>query len=188
MNPSLINEKQQLRNHIKKEFAKYDAETLRLLSVPVLGKIEQSEWFADAKKIACYHSLPNEVNTIDFIEKWVRLKEIYLPVILDGNRMELRRFEPEKELCRNQFQIFEPLEGNCCHANDIELFLTPGAAFDRSLHRLGKGKGYYDRLLAGTKAKKIGLCFNFQLFDSIPHAPHDIPMDAVFTDGEILIA
>jgi len=177
------NEKQQLRNFIKKEFQKYNAEELRTLSEHILKKIEQSEWFTNAKKIACYHSLPDEVNTVGFIEKWALEKEIYLPVILDDSRMELRRFNSNEQLSYNQYYILEPINGNYCNNNEIELFLVPGVAFDKSLRRLGRGKGYYDSLLAGVKGKKVGLCFDFQLLDSLPYNEYDVAMDAVITSS-----
>ena len=186
MDTPLKYEKQLLRNRIKKEFLKYNAEELQHLSRLALKKAEQSEWFAGAKKIACYYPLPDEVTTIEFIEKWAEEKEIYLPVILSNSRMEVRRFNPGDKLCYNQYLIPEPLEGKGCNPNETELFLVPGIAFDRSLHRLGRGKGYYDRLLASTKAKKIGLCFDFQLLDILPHDTHDVVMDAVFTPEEYI--
>ena len=65
---------------------------------------------------------------------------------------------------------------------DIDLAVIPGMAFDRDGHRLGRGKGFYDKLLPGIKCRKIGLCFSFQLADSVPIEPHDIVMDMVLTD------
>ena len=58
-------------------------------------------------------------------------------------------------------------------------------AFDKSCNRLGRGKGYYDSLLKNTNAIKIGICYDFQLFESIPTEPHDIKMDIVITPSHI---
>ena len=61
--------------------------------------------------------------------------------------------------------------------DEIELAIIPGMAFDRAGHRLGRGKGYYDRLLSRLKAAKLtGICWAFQLLDEVPSEPHDIPM------------
>ncbi len=65
---------------------------------------------------------------------------------------------------------------------DIDLVITPGLAFDHNNNRLGHGKGYYDRLLAGMRAFKIGVCFNFQLFNEIPYTLNDVKMDMVITN------
>ena len=188
MNLPAPTDKQLLRKQIAALYKAHDKQELACLSEKVTAKIEQCRWFAEARKIACFHSLSDEVNTLAFIEKWANVKEIYLPVILDDCRMELRRFMSGSKLSFNRYNIAEPLPGNCCGSEEVDLFLIPGVAFDRSLHRLGRGKGYYDRLLQNTAAKKVGLCFDFQLFDTVPSDAHDIAMDALFTPSEMLFA
>jgi len=65
-----------------------------------------------------------------------------------------------------------------------ELVLVPGLAFSRDGHRLGRGGGFYDRLLTGRASNsiKVGICFAFQLVETIPIEPHDAIMDAVMSD------
>lgn len=65
-----------------------------------------------------------------------------------------------------------------------DLVLVPGLAFSRDNHRLGRGGGFYDRLLAGraSAAYKLAVCFSIQLREAIPTDPHDIVVDAVITD------
>lgn len=62
----------------------------------------------------------------------------------------------------------------------------PGIAYDNRGNRVGRGKGYYDRLLSRTKATKIGIGYDFQLVDEIDSEPHDITMDIVITDSRII--
>jgi 5-formyltetrahydrofolate cyclo-ligase len=66
----------------------------------------------------------------------------------------------------------------------IDLIVVPGSAFSRDGHRLGRGGGLFDRLLAdpAAAAYKLGVCFDFQLLESIPIEPHDIVMDTVVTE------
>ena len=65
-------------------------------------------------------------------------------------------------------------------SSDIDTAIIPGIAFDRKGHRLGRGKGYYDRFLADTPyIYKIGVCFDFQKVDHVPHSAHDVRMDEV---------
>ena len=186
MNLPTPTDKQLLRKQVVALFKTHDKQELARLSEKVTAKIEQCAWFSEARKIACFHSLDDEVNTHAFIEKWAGVKEIYLPVILDNYHMELHHFTPAGEISFNRYNIAEPSDGSCCRSEEIDLFLIPGVAFDRSLHRLGRGKGYYDRLLKNTAAKKIGLCFDFQLFDTVPSDAHDIAMDAILTPTETL--
>jgi 5-formyltetrahydrofolate cyclo-ligase len=63
----------------------------------------------------------------------------------------------------------------------IDVAIIPGMAFDNKGHRLGRGKGYYDRFLSQltSKTKKIGLCFPWQLVDVVPTDKNDISMDCV---------
>ena len=65
-----------------------------------------------------------------------------------------------------------------------DLALVPGLGFSREGHRLGRGGGFYDRLLAGRarEAFKLGVCFSLQLLVAIPTEPHDSVLDAVISD------
>ncbi|MDE6142896.1 MAG: 5-formyltetrahydrofolate cyclo-ligase, partial [Muribaculaceae bacterium] len=63
----------------------------------------------------------------------------------------------------------------------------PAVAYDRKGNRLGRGKGFYDRLLQTTSATKIGVGYEFQLVDEIPVEPHDVGMDMVITQHSTII-
>ncbi len=63
-----------------------------------------------------------------------------------------------------------------------DILVIPGLAFTRDGHRLGRGKGYYDRYLADYKGLKTGICFQNQIFESVPHEEHDQLMDYVVTE------
>ena len=61
----------------------------------------------------------------------------------------------------------------------IDLAIIPGVAFDLNGNRLGRGKGYYDRLLPKLSCHTIGICYPYQLIDEVPHEPHDVPVDEI---------
>jgi 5-formyltetrahydrofolate cyclo-ligase len=63
-------------------------------------------------------------------------------------------------------------------------WLVPGLAFDRAGHRLGRGRGYYDRLLAGRAGCKVGVAFQWQLVASVPVTADDVRVDVVVTDRQ----
>jgi 5-formyltetrahydrofolate cyclo-ligase len=63
----------------------------------------------------------------------------------------------------------------------FDLILVPGMAFDLSGNRLGRGQGFYDRILAEVSGIKCGVCHNFQLLENIPTEPHDAQVDFIFT-------
>ena len=84
------------------------------------------------------------------------------------------------------FHIEEPTGDDIEDIDNIELIIVPGIAYDNRGNRVGRGKGYYDRLLSRTKATKIGIGYDFQLVDEIDSEPHDITMDIVITDSRII--
>lgn len=64
--------------------------------------------------------------------------------------------------------------------------LIPGLGFDRKFQRLGRGAGFYDRYLEGSQILKIGVAFAEQLVEKLPAEPHDIGVDGVVTDRDVL--
>lgn len=128
-----------------------------------------------------YHSLKDEVDTHAFIRKWSREKRILLPVVT-GDDLELRLYTGPEDLTVGAYGIEEPTGALFTDYSTIDLIVVPGVAFDRDGNRLGRGKGYYDRLLPRIpSAYKIGICFPFQVVDEVPAEPFDIRMDEIIT-------
>ena len=63
------------------------------------------------------------------------------------------------------------------------MIIVPGVAFDLQHNRLGRGRGFYDRLLSSLSAPKVGICFDFQLIDTVPTEPFDRLMDSVVSES-----
>lgn len=135
--------------------------------------------FQSAQTVLLYFSMNDEVHTHTFIEKWSKLKTILLPVI-KGELLELRIYSGNKEMVTNSYGIPEPQGEAFTNYEQIDLAIIPGMAFDRKGNRLGRGKGYYDKLLPQIKAPKMGICFPFQLMEEIPTEAFDVSMDTVF--------
>lgn len=128
-----------------------------------------------------YHSLKDEVDTHAFIRKWSREKRILLPVVT-GDDLELRLYTGPEDLTIGAYGIEEPTGALFTDYSTIDLIVVPGVAFDRDGNRLGRGKGYYDRLLPRIpSAYKIGICFPFQVVDEVPAEPFDIRMDEIIS-------
>ncbi|EJW97620.1 5-formyltetrahydrofolate cyclo-ligase, partial [gut metagenome] len=66
-----------------------------------------------------------------------------------------------------------------------DIIIVPGVAFDKNRNRMGRGRGFYDRLLSDVNATKIGICFGFQISEDIPVEPFDKKMDMVITEDHI---
>lgn len=151
---------------------------LKELSAKILINLENLAEFQVAKTVLLYHSLKDEVYTHDFIEKWAVKKRIILPVVV-GDVLELRLYTSQNDLCIGAYGIAEPTGQLFTDYDAIDLAVVPGVAFNRTGNRLGRGKGYYDKLLPGISATKVGICFPFQLIEEIPTEKFDICMNTV---------
>lgn len=145
----------------------------------VFERLEQTAAFLMADRILMYHSLPDELSTHAFLRKWKDKKHFYLPRV-NGVNLDILPYD-ESRLELGAFHIEEPTGNNTVNADEIELVVVPAVAYDRKGNRLGRGKGFYDRLLADTHATKIGVAYEFQMLDEIPAEPHDVRMDMVIT-------
>lgn len=172
--------KQDIRKNIAQLKHSFSAEQKDTESNEILHTLESLDCFRQASAILLYHSLPDEVNTHEFIKKWSNHKTILLPVVT-GSELAVRKFSPDT-MTKGAYGIEEPNGTDVTNYDTIELVIVPGVAFDKKGNRLGRGKGYYDKLLPKlTNAKKIGICYSFQLCEHIPNEKHDIPMDTVIT-------
>lgn len=88
-------------------------------------------------------------------------------------------------LNKGAYGIYEPDIIDKADMDDVDFVLVPGIAFSKSGNRIGFGKGYYDKLLAGYKGVKIGICYDFQIINDIPSFPHDVKMDIIVTEKRI---
>lgn len=161
---------------LKKTFSETD---VLAASDIIFEHIENTKEFNRAIVILVYWSLPDEVHTHFFIDKWFGRKTIVLPLVV-GDQLELRQFTGRDCLKpKPPFGIPEPVSSPRVSKEVVDLAIVPGVAFDGSLNRMGRGKGYYDRLLQNSKIFKIGVCFSFQMVDNLPVDGFDVKMDMV---------
>ena len=152
----------------------------------VFSLLEQTAAFMLADRILMYHSLPDELSTHEFIRRWAPRKHFYLPRV-NGVNLDILPYD-ESRLTLGSFHIEEPTGNDTTDINEIELIVVPAVAFDRNGNRVGRGKGYYDRLLSDTKATKIGVGYDFQLIEEgIDADPHDVQMDMVITETHHIV-
>ena len=179
--------KQSLRREIALLKNKYSEEDLRSFSEQIFMSLVETQIFKDAKCILAYYSFTGEVFTHDFIEKYAKDKRIILPVVKENN-LVLKEYSEKSELMKSDYGILEPTGSDFTDYSKIDLGIIPGVAFDRSFNRLGRGKGYYDRLLPLLeKAYLVGVCYSFQLKDKIHVESHDYPMNCVISHTEMIV-
>ena len=176
-------EKKELRKIIRDRKRQYSSRQLEELSLSVLSRLANNKHVEDAHIILVYHSLPDEVNTHEYIDQLIADgKQILLPVVVDGENMIIREYSGAQDLQEGAFHIMEPI-GKLFPKelyDEIEVGIIPGMSFDEEGNRLGRGKGYYDRLLQDMPhLYKIGICFDFQKAKQIPTEETDIRMDEI---------
>ena len=163
--------KKELRQYIRTEKKAHSTEELRQQSEVILKKLSQHPHFQEAQKVMLYASLPDEVQTLDFIEQWRNHKTLILPTVVGDDIIPVELAE-NVTFAEGDFHIPEPQ--NHPYTGDFDLIVVPGMAFDAAGHRLGRGKGYYDRFLSQhPNVPTIGICFDFQLLPEVPAEPHD---------------
>lgn len=172
--------KQEIRKEIRAKKKVFGAEKLLEMSKPATKAIDANIHYQKAKTVMLYHPLWDEVDVRPLFD--ISLKEgkrVILPTV-KGDDIIPVEITADTEWVVGDFNILEPVAEP--YNGSIDLVVVPGVAFDKNLNRLGRGKGYYDRFLAKhPNAFRLGLCFDFQIVDSIPTEPFDLPMNEIIT-------
>lgn len=180
--------KHELRQQIRQLKRQFSPQQLEELSHPIISRLRAR--LADAEVVFAYYSLPDEVDTHSLIHELLAAgKKVFLPKVVDDERMEWYPYTSDKPLKPGKFGIGEPhvteerflcYIGNVTKVPSLCYVLVPGLAFDAAGHRLGRGRGYYDRFLAAhPDIYKIGVCFDFQKVQEVPVDEFDISVDEV---------
>ena len=136
-------------------------------SARIVAQIEQMAAFRDAHTVLLYYPIHNEVDLRPLLDKYKGQKTFLFPVT-HRRSMEARPYAGEDMMRKGHFGIPEPQTPT--YEGSIDIILVPGVVFDHHGHRIGRGGGFYDKFLSKHRfAKKIGVCYSFQL------KRHDIP-------------
>lgn len=176
-----ISYKHAMRKQIRTEKQRFSQQELAEASLLVIHRLLSHPRLAAAKTVMMYWSLPDEVETHAAVNALTAMgKTVILPIVVDNEHLQLCKYTGLDCLKTGAYGIMEP-QGEPFTATDtIDLIIVPGMAFDPQGHRLGRGKGYYDRFLATVpKVYKIGMCFDFQKKCHVPFDEHDIQVDEV---------
>ncbi|MBO4892181.1 MAG: 5-formyltetrahydrofolate cyclo-ligase [Prevotella sp.] len=170
--------KDDLRRQIRQIKRQFTPMQLEELSLPIVARLRQR--LNDVQTIAAYYPLPDEVNIRPLLDEWIaKGKTVFLPKVTGDDTMELRRYTGHDDMHEGTFHILEPEGQPFAGDVSIDVILVPGVAFDAEGHRLGRGKGYYDRFLSSLGSELIGVCFDFQKVPEVPFGQYDIPVDEV---------
>ncbi len=150
----------------------------RVLELPV---------YRAARAVALYSPVGNEVGTSEISRDALEArKRLCYPKAADGFPRVVR-VRSEADMVPGRYGILEPAGSESCEDPGLAVFV-PGVAFDRNGNRLGRGAGWYDRLLErlGARAPRIALAYEFQLVEEVPTEPGDLPVHYVVTEDRVV--
>jgi 5-formyltetrahydrofolate cyclo-ligase len=147
-----------------------------LRSVQLWAKVAEMQEYQQAHSVMAFVGFKGEPDT----------DPLFARLAVDGKRLLLPRVESTgivvveggSQLVASKFGVPEPT-GPAIDVGEVDLVIVPGLAFTATGDRLGYGQGYYDRLLPTVSAPTVGVCFEDQLVDEMPVAPHDVRVGAV---------
>jgi len=149
-----------------------------------------SELYFNSKCLMLYMPLANEADTSLILKKALTDgKRVVVPVTDTVNTDIIPCVVTQATAFqKGAYSINEPDKLIIAGESEIDTVIVPGVAFGKDGGRVGFGKGYYDRFLKKTKAVKIGFCYDFQLYDTVHAEGHDVPVDYIITNNEIIPA
>ncbi len=148
-------------------------------SVAICERLRAREEFCSANTVLLYAPLPDELDV--------------LPLMSDGKRFCFPRYQADRvyaaawvesveAMVAGKFGILEPpAEALEIPAHEVDLVIVPGLAFGKDCHRLGRGRGFYDRWLRELAGHKIGVGYDHQLIETVPREEHDVQLGGVAT-------
>ena len=180
--------KADIRMAMRLRLGTFPASKRAAASETICSFIRDSQPWQSAASVLLFVPLKDEPDVWPLVEEALAV----------GRQVALPRFDPirqayaacfvrdlEADLLPGKFGIAEPAPGlPAVSAPVVDLVLSPGLAFDVHGHRLGRGKGYYDRLLSDVRGCRCGVTFEFQVAPDLPAEPHDVRMDCLVTEAQ----
>lgn len=169
-------DKKALRREMLLKRTAYDG---REDSHAIVSAVKGIKAFQKAKSVMIYLPIKGEVDVRGLLNE----NKTFLTPVTDGDDMYASVLG--ENLTAGAFSVPEPEIKKPYDKHKIDIIIVPGIVFGRDFNRIGFGKGYYDKFLNGIGALKIGVCYSFQLVESIGAETHDVKLDCIITEEEI---
>ena len=186
--------KNEIRKNLILKRKQLSRETVQKNSNSIMEKLHP--YIQKAENIMIFMNMGNEVEITRLITLYPG-KKFYIPKTLSGRNMKINLYN-KNELISHKFGYYESSSNIFYDENILDLIIVPAVAFDYTKNRIGFGGGYYDTFLSrillnnrnnGKNRNKpliIGVCYDFQLIDYIPSEVHDIKVDSIITEKNII--
>lgn len=182
--------KAKLRGDLKKRRITMPERKKTALDAKIQNRLMNLWAFRQADTILTYVSTPIEVDTKRMIEAALKMgKTVAVPRCKSAERqMNFYLIKSLNELSPGTFGVLEPLSDTRKPFTDFNnsLCVVPGLAFDVNGYRLGYGKGYYDRFLRNYTGTTIGICYDDNIKERLPHGKYDVAVQMLITEKEVL--
>lgn len=188
MNLDIEKQKSALRTKMRAALADVSPTVRMAASIELCDRLKTQ--MPSAHTILFYAPLADELDVWPLLEESIALGVTCALPFFDAakNIYGARHIQkPATEIITGKFGVREP--SSICAEIPLEQFnlvLVPGMAFDLQGNRLGRGRGFYDRLLAGVSGIKCGVCYDGQLWPEIPTETHDAKVDFIVTPSTLL--
>lgn len=182
--------KKDLREQILAKRQALVPERVRDWSENVQKRLLESSFWPSSGRVGLYSPVKNEVETMTLFQRAIEGGlHVYFPRVEGG--LWYYEVDGPEHLQRGAWGVLEPV-GDCEPLPEdefLDLLVTPGVAFDESGHRIGYGRGIYDRFLKSAPMKRvIGLAFEMQIVPPFETDPWDVRLDAVVTETRTILA
>lgn len=181
--------KNELRQKCRALRDSFGEEFIKNASKSACENLEKCQEFIDADTVLLYYPIKSEISPLPLFDVCSKVgKRVAFPVCQNENSTLIFK----KVISVNDFKctpvgLFEPID-DCevisCGENAV--CIVPALAFSKEGHRLGYGKGFYDRFLSDFKGKSVGFSYSALVFDCVSHEKHDVPVDIIITESEVL--
>lgn len=183
-----VSDKSTLRRHLRQKRLAFPSGSVEKQSQAIHQQLINLLIWTSARRIGCYLAMPGEVMTEALIETaWSHHQTVCVPVIQpESNLLLFSDIYNFSDCLPGPFSLRQPRRLVPVAPQEIDLMIIPGLAFDRQGHRLGMGKGFYDRYLKNFTGGRLAPVFDWQLINQVPVTSHDQRVNIIVTPDEII--
>lgn len=151
-----------------------------------------TSYIENVQNIMIFMDMKTEVKITKLLELHPK-KNFFISKITNSKNREMKINKYNKnELILHKFGYYESSSNDFCDEKILDVVIVPALAFDSKKNRIGFGGGYYDTFLEKVRMKNnkalfIGVCYDFQIIDSVPTEKHDVTLDFVVSESKIII-
>ena len=181
--------KDEIRKQILEKRSSLSLEEVNKKSELIIENL--APYLKNAQNIMIFTDMKNEVRITKLIELYPEKNFFISKIVNSKNReMKINKYN-ENELVLHKFGYYESSSDDFYDEKILDIVVVPALAFDSSKNRIGFGGGYYDTFLNKVREKNkntlfIGVCYDFQMIEEVPIEGHDITLDLVINESEVL--